>query len=196
MIKMSRLPGRSIKGFGWPIMRYQLWLSTEHLVHRNIHLFGEKVRRYNFDDIQAIVSGPTGRWRTVNIVTSSLLVLLAALEVYLAVSDAPLALIAMPLIAMGIIVGILTGNLYLGPTCKTILYTATSEAPLFSLGRRRTATRSIELILPFVEAAQGASSTKPPAHVETESVPTPSTMPMDEDVPSAGESERETLPEQ
>ncbi|MCF6283932.1 MAG: hypothetical protein L3K26_01890 [Candidatus Hydrogenedentes bacterium] len=158
MLKMSRLPGRSIREFGWSIKRHQLWLSTEYLLYRELSPFGEKVNRYYHGDIQAIISGPTRSWGRANIVMGSLLALFAALIAYLIVADAPTPLIAFPAIGAGIVGLVLSGNLFLGPTCKTILYTATSEAPLYSLGRQRSAQKAIERILPFIEAAQGTDS--------------------------------------
>ena len=168
MTKMSRLPGRSIKGFGWSFQRHQLWLSSEYLLYRAISGYGEEVKRYYYGDIQAIISGPTRSWGRANIVMASLLALFAALIAYLIVADAPTPLIAFPVIGVGIVGLILSGNLFLGPTCKTILYTATSEAPLYSLGRQRSTQKAIERLLPFVEAAQPQGTDSPGTDSRTE----------------------------
>ena len=157
MIQMSRLPGRSIKGFGWSFQRNQLWLSPEFLLSREIFGYREDVKRYYFGDIQAIVSGPTLNWRLCNIVTGITLLVLGSLATYLVIADAPGPLIFMAAMAVGVVGVVLSGNLILGPTCRTILYTATSEAPLPSLGRQRSAKKAITQILPFIEAAQGTA---------------------------------------
>jgi hypothetical protein len=171
MIQMSRLPGRSVKGFGWSFQRNQLWLSPEYLLSREIFGYREEVKRYYYGDIQAIVSGPTLNWRLCNIVTGITLLVLGSLAAYLLVAEAPGPLTFLAAMAVGIVGIVLSGNLILGPTCRTILYTATSEAPLPSLGRQRSARKAINQILPFIEAAQGSEHPGSPSADSPESVP-------------------------
>ena len=163
MIQMSRLPGRSVKGFGWSSQRHQLWLSPEYLLYREISGYREVVKRYYYGDIQAIISGPTKSWRNCTLCTSIMLLISAGFV---------LSLI------------ILIINLVLGPTCKTVLYTATSEAPLYSLGRKRNAEQAIALMLPFVEAAQRgeapAATPEPPSTSEVVADPTAWTAPTED----------------
>ena len=184
MERMQRLPGRSKKYFGWGARRYQLWLTESNLLSREIAGYSETVRRYYYRDIQAIVTGPTGAWRTFTLLTGLLLLFLvfcAGLAAYLG-SDVAFVL---AFIAGAFDLALLLGNLVLGPSCKTVLYTAVAEAPLYSLGRSRSAERAIALLTPFIEAAQRdlprSSPTAPPETSTTESPqsqpPEPATAP-------------------
>ncbi len=183
MIQMSRLPGRSVKGFGWSSQRHQLWLSPEYLLYREISGYREVVKRYYYGDIQAIISGPTKSWRNCTLCTSIMLVVFLALFALSAPADVSYP--AMVLIIAGFVLSliILIINLVLGPTCKTVLYTAPSEAPLYSLGRKRNAEKAIALMLPFVEAAQRgeapAATPEPPSTSEVGADPTAWTPPTE-----------------
>lgn len=150
---MSRLPGRAIKHFGWAMQRHQLWMSEAYLLSREITLLQEEVRRYYYRDIQAIVCTPTRTWIIGNWLAGSLLGFLAACGTLAAVLDSPVAMVLAVITGVVPLI-ILLGNLILGPTCKTTLYTAAAEAPLHSLGRRRAAERAVTRLLPFIQAAQ------------------------------------------
>ena len=153
MARMSRLPGRAIKHFGWAMQRHQLWMAEEYLLSREITILQEDVRRYYYRDIQAIVSTPTRTWITCSWLAGALLVFLVGCGILAAVMGSPVA-VALAAITGSVPLVILLGNLILGPSCKTTLYTAAADAPLFSLGRRRAADRAIARLLPFIEAAQ------------------------------------------
>ncbi len=168
MLKMSRLPGRAVKRFGWSLERHQLWLSGEYLLHREISGYREEVKRYYYGDIQAIVSGPSLGFRTCNILCLLVLSLLSLLALAMYLTSASVTAYTLVFLGAGLSGFTLSGNLIFGPTCKTTLYTATSEAQLYSLGRRRSTEKAIARILPFIEAAQGAYA-----------APTPSTEPVE-----------------
>ena len=155
MSAMTRLPGRATKGFGFTTMRYQLWLTPEYLMAREIAGYRETVKRYYYNDIQAIVSGPTRHAFWCTVVTATLVAIFGGLTAYVIISDVPDPVAILPGFVAAIALPILIGNLILGPTCKTTLYTATSEARLFSLGRQRATNRAIERILPYIENSQG-----------------------------------------
>ena len=154
MIQMSRLPGRSVKAFGWSSQRHQLWLSPEYLLYREVSGYREVVKRYYYGDIQAIISGPTKASRVFTIILVVVLVSMGLLIALLAASGSPAPLLAVTAFFMLLPAICLVVNLMLGPSCRTTLYTATSEAPLYSLGRKRGAEKAIALMLPFIEAAQ------------------------------------------
>lgn len=160
MSRMSRLPGRSIKYFGWAMQRHQLWLTEEYLLSREITMMQEEVRRYYYGDIQAIVTSPTRSWTTCNWLTGVLLGFLVACLGLAALLNSPVAVV-LAVIAAAVPLSILLGNLLLGPTCKTTLYTAATEAPLYSLGRQRSAAKAIASLLPFVESAQRDAAQEP-----------------------------------
>lgn len=153
MARMKRLPGRSIKYFGWAMQRHQLWLADDYLLCREIAGYRETVTRYYYRDIQAIVTGATSSWRTCNWLTGSLLVFLSGCAIYAAIAGSTTAYV-LALAAAAVTLAILLGNLILGPSCTTTLYTAAAEAPLYSLGRRRSTEKAIGRLLPYIEAAQ------------------------------------------
>ncbi len=153
MERMSRLPGRAVKHFGWTVQRHQLWLTESHLLCREISVYRETVTRYYYRDIQAIVSGTTTSWRTCNWLAGSLLVFLSGCAIFAAVTGSNVSYV-LALFTAGITLAILLGNLALGPSCKTTPYTAAAEAPLHSLGRTRSTEKALNLLLPFIEAAQ------------------------------------------
>lgn len=155
---MIRLPGRSLRKFGGSPKRYQLWLTPEYLLFREIASYRESVKRYYYSDIQAIVSGPTRHAQWCTIISGVLFLVFGGLGAYVLLADyyaSAVALAIFPLALAAIALLILLGNLFLGPTCKTTLYTATSEARLYSLGRQRSAARAMDRLLPYIEAAQG-----------------------------------------
>jgi hypothetical protein len=160
MPTMTRLPGRATKTFGFTTLRYQLWLTPEYLMFREIAGYRETVKRYYYTDIQAIVTTPTRAGRICTLVTSILVLAAIALTVAVTRTAVPDAIAVIPLFLGFIALLVLVGNLFFGPTCSTTLYTATSEARLFSLGRQWATRRALERILPFIEAAQ---RTEPPS---------------------------------
>lgn len=183
MIQMSRLPGRSVKGFGWSSQRHQLWLSPEYLLYREISGYREVVKRYYYGDIQAIISGPTKRARDCNIVMSIIMAICIVVFVLARLNNVfdVEGVVALILGALSAIV--LVVNILLGPSCKTVLYTATSEAPLYSLSRKRSAEKAIALLLPFIEAAQRgeapAATPEAPSASEVVADPTAWTPPTE-----------------
>lgn len=153
MEQMRRLPGRSIRQFGISFQRHQLWLAETHVLYREIFGYREEVKRFYFRDIQAIVCTPTSSWKTCSWLAGSLLVFLAicgGVSAYLGYM-VPFAL-AWILATVSLV--ILLGNLVLGPSCSTTLYTAAAEAPLYSLGRKRSAEKAIARITTMVQHAQ------------------------------------------
>jgi hypothetical protein len=164
MERMKRLPGRSIRHFGLGFQRHQLWLSEDYVLYREIFGYREEVKRFYFRDIQAIICTPTGSWKACNWLTGGLLVFLAVLAGISAYLGYMVPL-AQAWIAATVVLVILLGNLVLGPSCSTTLYTAAAEAPLYSLGRRRSAAKAIARISERVQQAQrdmeGAPGTDP-----------------------------------
>ncbi len=175
MARMSRLPGRSIKYFGWGMQRHQLWLTEEYLLSREITMLQEEVRRFYYGDIQAIVTSPTRNFAICNWLAGSLVGFLAAC-LGLAAFMGSNAAVALAAVAASVPMAILSGNLIFGPTCKTTLYTAAAEAPLYSLGRQRSTAKAIARLLPFIDAAQknapeAADSFAAPEAVESTAAP-------------------------
>ena len=153
MEQMRRLPGRSIRHFGLGLQRHQLWVAESHVLYREIFGFQEEVKRFYYRDIQAIVCTPTRTWHTFSWLAGALLVFLAicgGAAAYLGY----MIPFAMAWILATVALAILLGNLVLGPSCTTTLYTAAAEAPLYSLGRKRSAEKAITRIATMVQYAQ------------------------------------------
>jgi hypothetical protein len=172
MERMQRLPGRSIKYFGWGIQRHQLWLAEGYLLSREISVVQEEVRRYHYRDIQAIVYTPTNHWKTCNWLAGSLLVFLSCCGIFAAILGSTPAYILAAITAAAPLI-VLLGNLLLGPSCHTVLYTAAAEAPLYSLGRQRGAEKAIARLLPFIQAAQRDEEARPAESAAASSGPGP-----------------------
>ena len=153
MEQMRRLPGRSIRQFGISFQRHQLWLAETHVLYREIFGYREEVKRFYFRDIQAIVCTPTSRWKTCSWLAGSLLVFLAICGGVSAYLGAMVPFVLAWVLAT-LALTILLGNLVLGPSCSTTLYTAAAEAPLYSLGRKRSAEKTIARITAMVQHAQ------------------------------------------
>ena len=120
------LPGRANRGFGlFQQERQQLWLASDHLLLVIRSHTSESYKRFDLQDIQALVACRTTAGRTANIILA-----------IMAVAFGSLLLMAVlwwkwPPEA-GIILGILGGtfaitlgaNVLLGPTCLFRLHTA------------------------------------------------------------------------
>ena len=169
MEQMRRLPGRSIRQFGMSFQRHQLWLAETHVLYREIFGYREDVKRFYFRDIQAIVCTPTSGWKTCGWIAGWLLVFLVALGGFSAYAGYMVPF-AIAWILATLMLVILLGNLVLGPSCTTTLYTAAAEAPLYSLGRKRSAEKAIARIGVMVQHAQrdmGTVGTDPRPSDET-----------------------------
>lgn len=172
MERMTRLPGRSIRHFGLGFQRHQLWLSGEYVLYREIFGYREDVKRFYYRDIQAIVCTPTGSWRTCSWLSGSLLVFLVicgALSAY----EGVMLPFALAWIGATFSLVILLGNLVLGPSCSTTLYTAAAEAPLYSLGRKRSAEKAVASISEQVQQAQRDMAVEVPQGVVEQPVAAP-----------------------
>jgi len=152
-----RLPGRARKNLGFfDNNRYRLWLASDHLLYVCRKYFSESYRRFFFEDIQALVISRTTKGRTLNIILAifggflGLLWLLGA--VFWGWSLTPLVFLGM---LAGTFLGGILYNTILGPTCVCRMHTAVQIEDLYSLGRLRTAQRTIAILKPLIDAAQG-----------------------------------------
>ena len=151
----KRLPGRG-NSFAskTPTARFSIWLGPDHMLQ--IYNFGytEEYKRFYFRDIQAFVLRKTPRGHVVNLISG----LLGAGFIFLWIST--------PSEALGVVSGIFgiplalifIFNLLLGSTCECRLYTAVQTEPLPSISRLRAARKTIALLKPLIEQAQGTIS--------------------------------------
>lgn len=178
MERIRRLPGRAVRHFGFGVQRHQLWLADKFLLYREILGWREDVRRFYYEDIQAVVCTPTGHGRTCTRVTLAILVIALPVAFWATWAGNPAAFVLSWIVAVVVLV-ILLGNLFLGPTCRTTLYTATAEAPLFSLGRMRSADRAIARLSERIADAQAHLPTVEAPGAEEVSTVEPVETPVD-----------------
>ncbi len=137
------------------VSRYSAWLGRDHLLSVESKGFHERYRRFYFRDIQLVAIRGTSRRATLNwILAGSLLLFLLLtiasfrsggrfLEVITLIAD---VFIATPLVI----------NNILGPSCDVYVRTAVQEVRVPALGRLRSARKTLNLIRPLIETAQGA----------------------------------------
>jgi lysylphosphatidylglycerol synthetase-like protein (DUF2156 family) len=166
--KYVPLPGRGRKFFGFiDPGRYRLWLVEDHILNVRSTGFSEKCKRFYLKDIQAIVISRTTTATTVNMLLVMLmlffgLILLLALFRW----ESHVSVIIIFSILTGMLALIFAANMILGPTCLCRLHTDVQVEDLIALSRLRTAQRTISILKPLIEAAQGALT---PLELETPS---------------------------
>lgn len=143
-VSYRRLPGLAVA----PFQRRSLWLGPDHVLSVRTLPFSEHYRRYYFQDIQAIVLTESG---------SSVAYYLYASAVFLVLMFLLLGYTWHPVWAT--LCGLMGAILFtLGmqvPNCACYLQTATSLERLPSLGRLRAARKTLAILKPAIEAAQG-----------------------------------------
>jgi hypothetical protein len=144
-LRYRRLPGRPFSVFS----RASLWLGEDHLLSVQSNRFSEDYRRYYLRDIQAFIlerTGPLSLW------TYSLGALAAAFF-------APGLLFNFQKIYLWVPGGLCLGTALfvtaLGPTCACYIQTAVSREQLRSLRWMRRAEKTLRILQPYIEQAQG-----------------------------------------
>lgn len=146
LVRASRAEGRS-----------RLWLDERNLVQETVRGNTQDIRRFSFDDIQAIQIRRTVRGMVYNLVLLALLLLPAISLVSAMMEKFSLTPDRVSLLVLcGFLTALLTINLLRGPTCRTVLTTALGPQVLTSLSRLRTARRALDQIAGGVESIQGA----------------------------------------
>jgi uncharacterized membrane protein len=167
-VAYRRLPGRARRRFGlFARERGVLWLASDHLLHVRATAYSETCKCFDLRDIQTLTISKTGAGAAVSIALA-----VAALAVGMpAITLAYAGNAGLWAVSLGSIAGILALlaviSVVLGPTCKCRLYTAVQVEELPSLGRLRTAHRTVALLRAAIEEAQGrltpeALDTAPP----------------------------------
>jgi hypothetical protein len=161
-IRYRRLPGRARKRWAFSWERSALWLAPDHVLHVRTAGYTESCKRFYLADIQALVVCKTTAGATLNVVMgglAGLLGLVAAVGLLglMVGSEAgiPDWSVAVFAATAGVFVLAVLINTALGPTCVCRLHTAVQVEHLPSLGRLRTARRTLAILRPLIEAAQG-----------------------------------------
>lgn len=166
------LPGRSKSAWGvlWLIdlvllagqsslaASHQIYQGPDHLLLVENKFFNESVKRFFFNDIQAIVVRRTRTHATVNIVLALLMVLLVILAAVRLSQDWNLVALAVVSAVEALLLALLIVNVWLGPTCRTELLTAVHRQPLINLRRWRTTAGFVRQVDSLVRQAQQTSA--------------------------------------
>ena len=149
--KHRRLPGR-VPRLTWSVVRRgsALWLGADELVQLDTVFWTEKIRRFAYADIQALLLRETNRGLILNAVCGALAATFGLLAWGMdnAAARTGFAVVAATFALLGLV------NAIRGGTCRCTLQTALGPHPLPSLGRRRPARKAFRLLTERVEAAQ------------------------------------------
>ena len=136
------------------ISRYSVWLGRDHLLSVESKGFHERYRRFYFRDIQLFAIRGTSRRATINWILAGALLLFLLLTVGSFRSGGRF-LEVITLIADVIVATPLLINNILGPSCDVYIRTAVQEVRVPALGRLRSARKTLDVIRPLIESAQG-----------------------------------------
>ena len=151
-----KLPGRGtrLEGTRW-IAAFRkgcrLWLAADHILLILSTRFSQEFKRFYFRDIQAITIRKTNSARTASIVLGIFAVIFAAIgfAVNNTVGRGILWIIA------GFFTLLTLINAARGPSCITEIKTAAQTEELSSLKRLHTAQKTLAILRPLIEDAQG-----------------------------------------
>ncbi len=151
------LPGRGMRRQGVISVSTaysRLYMAEDHLLSVDTTGFTEDYKRFYYRDIQAFIFRRTNEWLIGNLVLGFLSALI--LWGILAIDDVG-GRIAMGIFGLIVFIPFLV-NLLAGPTCSCSLRTAVQTEELPSLSRLRRARKTLAILRPRIEAAQGSLS--------------------------------------
>ncbi len=163
----TRLPGRGRRLTARFVSgeAQRLYLGDDHLLVLRRLGYEESSKRYALSDIQAITVQSNADRTIFSAFLLSLMMLFAAIGL-LAVSQAVAGLLDFVMFFIYIPVAIcgfsLLLNLALGPTCTVRLHTAVQFEDMTALRRQRAARKCLAILVPRIEAVQGARFSVPP----------------------------------
>ncbi len=161
----TRLPGRGrrlsarfVSGEG-----QRLYLNGNQLIVVRRVGYEESSKRYSLGDIQAITMQSNADRTIVSATLMLTMMLIAGLGLVLITQEVGPTEFAMILLYVlaGILAAFLAANFAMGPTCTIRLHTAVQIEDLTALRRLRAARKCLAILLPRIEALQGAPPTLP-----------------------------------
>jgi hypothetical protein len=173
-IKYRRLPGRGRRGWLVIASRCSLWLAPDHILGvQNIGV-NEEYKRFYFRDIQSITIEQNRTALMWNCSKGVLATVIGVLFYAFSESAGPGGGAGF-LITGGICSGALLLSLIIsylrGPSCICSVRTAVQTEELPSLGRTHAAQKTLAIIKPLIEQAQGAFSASEFANLAAATVP-------------------------
>jgi hypothetical protein len=152
-IEYKRLPGKGRRRGGFlAVTRASsaLWVGPDHLLCIEGTGYADEYKRFYYREIQGLIARKTARSLVVNILLGGFAALMVLLGFLIGGIGLPIfhSLSGIGLLLLGI-------NLWKGASCVTHLRTAVQLHELPSLNRIKRLRRFMDLILPFIEQAQG-----------------------------------------
>lgn len=129
----------------------RLWLGQDHLLSVEMEGYKEIYKRFYFKDIQGITVRKNSNGRVMNFFLGAPFGLFALVAFF---SDDSVATGVFGFFAFLFFIA-LTVNIFRGPTCQAMLFTAVQSEPLVSLHRLKNANKVIALLQPLIQSAQG-----------------------------------------
>ncbi|MBZ5601361.1 MAG: hypothetical protein LAO79_03560 [Acidobacteriia bacterium] len=159
----TRLTGRKRTLIGYS----QLWLAPDHLLLVQSTRFSERYQRFSLADIQAVIVTELPEQMAYQFVV--LAAVIGCVAGFLSVSAmfGKIVFAAMAAIALGIMIG----NIALGPRCRCHLQTAVSYERLAPVRRVRAARVFLQKIIPVIETVQGTLAPDRAAQIEFPATP-------------------------
>jgi hypothetical protein len=156
--KYRRLPGRASprKFFSLTqVVSSRLFLGEDHVLFVCSSYYADSYKRFYLSDIQALVTTRTNGRRNANILYFILAAVFVA-NAFIFRSWEWTRSLQYPFLGIsGVGVLLAAINTLLGPTCVCDLHTAVQVENLSCLRRLRTAQKTIGILKPLIEAAQG-----------------------------------------
>lgn len=160
-IKYRRLPGRGRRGWIVFSVRCSLWLGPDHVLAVQNMGVNEEYKRFYFRDIQSVTIEQNRTALMWNCINGVLATVIGVLFYAFSESAGPGGGAGF-LITGGILSGIFLLALIIsylrGPSCVCRVRTAVQTEELPSLGRTHAAQKTLAIIKPLIEQAQGAFS--------------------------------------
>ena len=132
--------------------RARLYLGKDHILSLLSTGYTESYKRFYFKDIQAVVAQKSadGTMWGISFAIFTVAWILIALII-----DEPVLSFVFGWIPACVFLVLFLGNLIIGPTCVSYIYTAVTKEKLRSLRRLRKAQSVMNTLRPFIDAAQG-----------------------------------------
>ena len=152
--------------------RASYWLARDHLLVVGIETATERYRRFNLDDLQAVVIRHTNRFALWNVILGVLDLLLVSFMIMLAQGDQGAFVVCGVFLSVLILITIV--HVARGPTVSCDLITAVQNFRMPGVVRRRDADRIVAALKAHAEKLQPVSSDPAP---ETSPLPSPPANP-------------------
>ena len=147
-----KLPGRRNSAFSIFGQSETLMLCEDHLLHVESDGYTERYRRFNYADIESIVTAPSKRRKRINVMLVVVFLVIFIISYAIALSmNIPPDRVYDRMFTMFFCLAIVfilpvTINEFRGPTCKTVLRTRVTTVTLTSLRRVESTEKALAML--------------------------------------------------